>query len=359
MTNDDSGETQKIAAATLVSLAQDDHSRGEMKRAGAAGPLTTLKILADGWLRSQAADLLTMLGVEDHGGGPGGPGGVGGGGPIGSYLPVSPRLRYRQTPEPMLVALEGLGGYMPTSPRFVVTETGHYQGCTSGHKEGASSMLLARFQAKLADNPELWMITDTGKSKGITDDHQAELAVRFKLKERIMVETEAVRGGRPATIMFIGKVPEIAPGFWIGVEFEIPDGKHDGSIDGKVYFQCRKNHGCFLRPSHIRPAGAIQATEADAATTPDAPVKVRLKEDKPKLNAKADKADKRKPVAGSESSLKSPKASPKGSLKSPKGSSLKSPKGSLKSPKASPKASPKEGADGATPSRKKAPKSKR
>jgi len=268
---------------------------------------------------------------------------------------VSPRLRYRQNPEPVLVALEGVGGYMPTSPRFVVTETGHYQGCTSGHKEGASSMLLARFQAKLADNPDLWMITDTGKSKGITDDHQAELAVRFKLKERITVETEAVRGGRPATIMFIGKVPEIAPGFWIGVEYEIPDGKHDGSIDGKVYFQCRKNHGCFLRPSHIRPAGAIQATEADATTTQDAAVKVRLQEDKPKLNTKAAKADKRKPTAGSDSPLKSPKASPKGSLKSPKGSSLKSPKGSLKSPKASPK----EGADGGSPSRKKAPKSKR
>ena len=99
-------------------------------------------------------------------------------------------------------------------------------------------------------------------------------------QERVLVETEDKQ--RRATIEFIGKVPEIAPGFWVGVEFEGQDGKHDGaihgracthvctphahgtcmawvctgkhdgSINGRSYYRCKMGHGSFLRPNHIR-----------------------------------------------------------------------------------------------------------
>jgi len=41
-------------------------------------------------------------------------------------------------------------------------------------------------------------------------------------------------------------------GFWIGVELDDQDGKHDGFIHGRRYFQCRPFHGVFVRPSQVR-----------------------------------------------------------------------------------------------------------
>lgn len=67
----------------------------------------------------------------------------------------------------------------------------------------------------------------------------------------MLVETDSA-AARKAIVSYVGKVPEIAPGFWIGVAFERPDGKHDGAIGGVRYFKCAPEHGSFLRPNYIR-----------------------------------------------------------------------------------------------------------
>ena len=43
---------------------------------------------------------------------------------------------------------------------------------------------------------------------------------------------------RQAAIEFIGRIPEIAPGFWIGVQYDEKVGRNDGSIKGVRYFEC-------------------------------------------------------------------------------------------------------------------------
>ena len=97
---------------------------------------------------------------------------------------------------------------------------------------GASQILLERFQTKLAANPELWMVQESN-TRGVSTEHMAELAIRFKVKDRVLVDTE-MSNVRSAAVAYVGKVPEIAPGYWVGVVFEGADGKNDGSISGVV-----------------------------------------------------------------------------------------------------------------------------
>lgn len=42
---------------------------------------------------------------------------------------------------------------------------------------------------------------------------------------------------------------EFADGVWLGVELPGPDGKNDGTVDGKRYFTCPDKHGLFVRPN--------------------------------------------------------------------------------------------------------------
>jgi len=38
---------------------------------------------------------------------------------------------------------------------------------------------------------------------------------------------------------------------WIGIMVEYGEGEHDGTIDGKTYFRCKKGRGIMIRPQRI------------------------------------------------------------------------------------------------------------
>ena len=59
-------------------------------------------------------------------------------------------------------------------------------------------------------------------------------------------------GGRGTTIAFVGQVPELGLGWWVGVDYDEPLGKNDGAIKGKRYFESDPQHGGFVRPSMVR-----------------------------------------------------------------------------------------------------------
>ena len=50
---------------------------------------------------------------------------------------------------------------------------------------------------------------------------------------------------------YIGKVDGLPGGFWVGVEYDEPLGKNDGSVKGKRYFQCSSSYGSFVRPDKV------------------------------------------------------------------------------------------------------------
>ncbi|KOO21521.1 tubulin folding cofactor b [Chrysochromulina tobinii] len=101
---------------------------------------------------------------------------------------------------------------------------------------------------KLSKNPAIWMVPDEASKALINDEHMADLACKVKQGDRVIVDP----GNRKAEVRFVGKIPEIGKGYWVGVQYDDPVGRNDGSVKGRRCFECTHDFGGFLRPNHIR-----------------------------------------------------------------------------------------------------------
>ena len=66
----------------------------------------------------------------------------------------------------------------------------------------------------------------------------------------IGMRCEVVIGSRRGEVKYVGPVPELAPGYWIGVQLDEPTGDSDGKAKGKQYFEAvgGTKFGLFIRP---------------------------------------------------------------------------------------------------------------
>ncbi|CAO3686274.1 unnamed protein product [Umbelopsis vinacea] len=63
-----------------------------------------------------------------------------------------------------------------------------------------------------------------------------------------LTEDAAMR--KRGCVRFIGST-SFQTGVWIGVEYDEPLGKNNGTVQGVEYFKCRPNHGAFVRPTKV------------------------------------------------------------------------------------------------------------
>ncbi|KAH8110723.1 CAP Gly-rich domain-containing protein [Phellopilus nigrolimitatus] len=58
---------------------------------------------------------------------------------------------------------------------------------------------------------------------------------------------------RRGAVRFVGPTEfGSAPGVWVGVQYDEPVGRNDGSVDGTRYFSCPAPYGGFVRPEKVR-----------------------------------------------------------------------------------------------------------
>lgn len=99
-----------------------------------------------------------------------------------------------------------------------------------------------KFKEKLASqNPSI-------HGNKTPDNYMEDLAANIKVGDRCEVEPGEKRG----VVKFLGRVETVAPGFWVGVQYDEPLGKHDGTVKGKRYFNCPPLHGALLRPDKVK-----------------------------------------------------------------------------------------------------------
>ncbi|KAI9303761.1 dynein associated protein-domain-containing protein [Cunninghamella echinulata] len=68
----------------------------------------------------------------------------------------------------------------------------------------------------------------------------------FKVGARVLVH-----GENTGTVRFVGST-SFQTGRWIGIELDEPKGKNAGVVQGKRYFECKAQHGVFVRPTQVK-----------------------------------------------------------------------------------------------------------
>lgn len=85
-----------------------------------------------------------------------------------------------------------------------------------------------------------------------SDGSATSLPPDIKVGARVKVTPATERDiERIGTVKFVGST-EFAPGIWVGVHYDEPVGKNDGSVEGKQYFTCPIKYGGFVKPERCQ-----------------------------------------------------------------------------------------------------------
>ncbi|CAJ1021345.1 Ubiquitin-like domain/CAP-Gly domain containing protein, putative [Leishmania lindenbergi] len=83
---------------------------------------------------------------------------------------------------------------------------------------------------------------------GPDDDSYKAEAEKMKVGDRCCCQP----GERFGTVRYVGRVAALKPGYWVGVEFDEPVGKSNGTVKGVTLFECLPLYGGVMRPDQVK-----------------------------------------------------------------------------------------------------------
>ncbi|KAG2489262.1 hypothetical protein HYH03_012282 [Edaphochlamys debaryana] len=111
---------------------------------------------------------------------------------------------------------------------------------------------------QLAKDPSWTLEKEMAKRRGVEyvappkvedPEHMADLAVGITVGQRCSVDP----GDRRGEVMWVGRGLEGLPlGWWVGVRYDEPLGRNDGSVKGKKVFEAPQGYGGFVRPDKVK-----------------------------------------------------------------------------------------------------------
>jgi tubulin-folding cofactor B len=144
-----------------------------------------------------------------------------------------------------------VGDARPESERLVIDpNVEHFTLTAEEYESRADTVLAWKKNQKLGRFDPDRETSLQSLADSVTKTHQIQIQQRgIKLGARCIVGEESQRRG---TVRFVGAVDDLpGGGLWIGVRYDEPVGKNDGSVAGKRYFDAGKNRGGFVRPERV------------------------------------------------------------------------------------------------------------
>lgn len=127
------------------------------------------------------------------------------------------------------------------------------------HAREHRELVEAQRQAKLGlPLPEGFCKDATGMIVRVEPDVSSDIAADVPGQESVEGVEVGMRcqvqpGGRRGEIAFVGEVKEIGGGgYWVGVKFDEPVGKTDGTAGTKRYFEAMPGFGGFVRGKNVQ-----------------------------------------------------------------------------------------------------------
>ncbi|XP_046578955.1 tubulin-folding cofactor B-like [Haliotis rubra] len=82
------------------------------------------------------------------------------------------------------------------------------------------------------------------------DEEEKARLEEMKIGDRCEVQITG-QPTRRGTVKYLGDT-DFKPGLWVGVQYDEPHGKNDGSVSGKQYFSCQPKYGGFVKPLNVK-----------------------------------------------------------------------------------------------------------
>ena len=131
----------------------------------------------------------------------------------------------------------------PNFTRFELTDE-EYAKKKGTIKEFLANRKIGQYAEK---NIELQKAKEAALKEKLAQEQAAVEKIPVGSRCQVLVENAPTRLG---TVMFKGQIAN-KPGHFVGIKYDEPLGKNDGSIGGERYFQCNPNYGGFVKPESV------------------------------------------------------------------------------------------------------------